>query len=307
MNTTMGRTEWIMLVALSILWGGSFFFVGVAVNDVPPLTIVLIRVILSALALHVILKVMGQSFPTDKSLLTAFLIMGLLNNAIPFSLIAYGQSHIASGLASILNATTPIFTVIVAHFFTTDEKLTTRKMIGVLVGFFGVAIMIGIDALQALGIHVFAQIAILLATTSYAFAGIYGKRFQSMGVKPLTVATGQVTMTSVVMLPLVFIVDQPWQLPMPTFNSILALIALAFLSTVLAYILFFEILARAGATNLLLVTFLIPPSAILLGVLILNETVQFNQMLGLSFIVISLLTIDGRIIGRIRNKMSGSL
>lgn len=296
-----------MLVALSILWGGSFFFVGVAVNDVPPLTIVLVRVILSALALHVILKVMGQCFPTDKSLLTAFLIMGLLNNAIPFSLIAYGQSHIASGLASILNATTPIFTVIVAHFFTTDEKLTPRKMIGVLVGFFGVAIMIGIDALQALGIHVFAQIAILLATTSYAFAGIYGKRFQYMGVKPLTVATGQVTMTSVVMLPLVFIVDQPWQLPMPTLNSILALVALAFLSTVLAYILFFEILARAGATNLLLVTFLIPPSAILLGVLILNETIQFNQILGLSFIVISLLTIDGRIIGRIRNKMSGSL
>ena len=166
--------------------------------------------------------------------------------------------------------------------------------------------MIGIDALQALGIHVFAQIAILAATTSYAFAGIYGKRFQSMGVKPLTVATGQVTMTSIVMLPLVFIVDQPWQLPVPTLNSILALIALAILSTVLAYLLFFEILARAGATNLLLVTFLIPPSAILLGVLILNETIQFNHMLGLSFIIISLLTIDGRIIGRIGNKKSGS-
>lgn len=302
MKTMMGKSEWVMLIALSILWGGSFLFVGVAVSDVPPLTIVLTRVVISAIALHMILKTMGYKFPTDKTILSAFLIMGLLNNAIPFSLIAYGQSHIASGLASILNATTPIFTVIVAHFFTTDEKLTSRKLIGVLVGFIGVAVMIGIDALEALGIHIFAQIAILIATTSYAFAGIFGKRFQTLGVKPLTVATGQVTASSFLMLPLVLLIDQPWQLPLPSMNSIIALIALALLSTVLAYILFFEILARAGATNLLLVTFLIPPSAIILGVLILNETIQFNQMLGLSVIIVSLLIIDGRVIGRIGKK-----
>jgi drug/metabolite transporter (DMT)-like permease len=304
MKTTMGKSEWIMLIALSILWGGSFLFVGVAVADVPPLTIVLTRVVLSAIALHMILKTMGYKFPTDKTILSAFLIMGLLNNAIPFSLIAYGQSHIASGLASILNATTPIFTVIVAHFFTTDEKLTLRKSIGVLIGFVGVAVMIGIDALEALGIHIFAQIAILIATTSYAFAGIFGKRFQTLGVKPLTVATGQVTASSFLMLPLVLIIDQPWQLSLPSMNSIVALVALALLSTVLAYILFFEILARAGATNLLLVTFLIPPSAIILGVLILNETIQFNQMLGLSVIIMSLLIIDGRVFGRIGKKKS---
>lgn len=302
MKTMMGKSEWVMLIALSILWGGSFLFVGVAVSDVPPLTIVLTRVVISAIALHMILKTMGYKFPTDKTILSAFLIMGLLNNAIPFSLIAYGQSHIASGLASILNATTPIFTVIVAHFFTSDEKLTSRKLIGVLVGFIGVAVMIGIDALEALGIHIFAQLAILIATTSYAFAGIFGKRFQTLGVKPLTVATGQVTASSFLMLPLVLFIDQPWQLSLPSKNSIIALIALALLSTVLAYILFFEILARAGATNLLLVTFLIPPSAIILGVLILNETIQFNQMLGLSIIIVSLLIIDGRVIGRIGKK-----
>lgn len=294
----MGKTEWIMLMALSVLWGGSFLFVGIAVSDIPPLTIVLVRVLLSAIALHVILKVMGYKFPTDKTILSAFLIMGLLNNAIPFSLIAYGQSHIASGLASILNATTPIFTVIVAHFLTTDEKLTGRKIAGVLIGFFGVAVMIGIDALQALGIHIFAQIAILIATTSYAFAGIYGKRFQTLGVKPITVATGQVTASAFLMLPLVMFIDQPWNLDMPSLHSILALIALALLSTVLAYILFFEILARAGATNLLLVTFLIPPSAIILGVLVLNEAIQLNQMFGLALIILSLATIDGRVFSR---------
>jgi drug/metabolite transporter (DMT)-like permease len=298
MNKTMGKTEWIMLMALSVLWGGSFLFVGIAVSDIPPLTIVLVRVLLSAIALHVILKVMGYKFPTDKTILSAFLIMGLLNNAIPFSLIAYGQSHIASGLASILNATTPIFTVIVAHFLTTDEKLTGRKIAGVLIGFFGVAVMIGIDALQALGIHIFAQIAILIATTSYAFAGIYGKRFQTLGVKPITVATGQVTASAFLMLPLVMFIDQPWNLDMPSLHSILALIALALLSTVLAYILFFEILARAGATNLLLVTFLIPPSAIILGVLVLNEAIQLNQMFGLALIILSLATIDGRVFSR---------
>ena len=298
MNKTMGKTEWIMLMALSVLWGGSFLFIGIAVSDIPPLTIVLVRVLLSAIALHVILKVMGYKFPTDKTILSAFLIMGLLNNAIPFSLIAYGQSHIASGLASILNATTPIFTVIVAHFLTTDEKLTGRKIAGVLIGFFGVAVMIGIDALQALGIHIFAQIAILIATTSYAFAGIYGKRFQKLGVKPITVATGQVTASALLMLPLVMFIDQPWNLDMPSLHSILALIALALLSTVLAYILFFEILARAGATNLLLVTFLIPPSAIILGVLVLNEAIQLNQMFGLALIILSLATIDGRVFSR---------
>ncbi|MBO6917710.1 MAG: DMT family transporter [Rhizobiaceae bacterium] len=296
-----------MLIALSILWGGSFLFVGIAVSDVPPLSIVLVRVFLSALALHFVLRVMGQKFPTDKTILIAFLIMGLLNNAIPFSLIAYGQSHIASGLASILNATTPIFTVIVAHFLTTDEKLTGRKSAGVIIGFFGVAIMIGIDALEALGIHILAQIAVLIATASYAFAGIYGKRFQNLGVKPLTVATGQVTASTCLMLPLVLIVDQPWQLPMPSLNSVLALAALALLSTVLAYILFFEILARAGATNLLLVTFLIPPSAIILGVLVLNEAIQFNQMLGLMIIIVSLLIIDGRLLGGIGKKKSPTL
>lgn len=306
MNKTMGRTEWIMLIALSLLWGGSFLFVGIAINDVPPLTIVLVRVFLSAIALHVILKTMGYKFPTDKTVLIAFLIMGLLNNAIPFSLIAYGQSHIASGLASILNATTPIFTVIVAHFLTSDEKLTARKILGILIGFIGVAVMIGIDALEAIGVHIFAQIAVLLATTSYAFAGIYGKRFQALGVKPITVATGQVTASSFLMLPLVMFFDQPWNLALPSSHSILALIALAFLSTVLAYILFFEVLARAGATNLLLVTFLIPPSAIILGVLILNESVQFNQMLGLTLIILSLATIDGRIFSLFRKENSAS-
>jgi drug/metabolite transporter (DMT)-like permease len=161
-----------------------------------------------------------------------------------------------------------------------------------------VAVMIGIDALQALGIHIFAQIAILIATTSYAFAGIYGKRFQTLGVKPITVATGQVTASAFLMLPLVMFIDQPWNLDMPSLHSILALIALALLSTVLAYILFFEILARAGATNLLLVTFLIPPSAIILGVLVLNEAIQLNQMFGLALIILSLATIDGRVFSR---------
>lgn len=307
MKSSMGKTEWLMLIVLSVLWGGSFLFVGIAVSDVPPLSIVLVRVFLSALALHFVLRVMGQKFPTDRRVLTAFLIMGLLNNAIPFSLIAYGQSHIASGLASILNATTPIFTVIVAHLLTIDEKLTGRKLVGVIIGFFGVAIMIGIDALEALGIHILAQIAVLIATTSYAFAGVYGKRFQNLGVKPLTVATGQVTASTCLMLPLVLIVDQPWQLPMPSLNSVLALAALALLSTVLAYILFFEILARAGATNLLLVTFLIPPSAIILGVLVLNESIQFNQMLGLMIIIVSLLIIDGRLLGGIGKKKSSTL
>lgn len=295
----MNAIEWGMLIALSLLWGGSFLFVGIAVEDTPPLTIVMGRVTISAILLHIILRVLGHKFPTNASILIAFGVMGLLNNVIPFTLITLGQTHIASGLASILNATTPIFTVIVAHVFTSDEKLNLQKSIGVFLGFTGVAIMIGLDALSAIGSDIWAQFAVLFAALSYAFAGIYGKKFKKMKVAPLTVATGQVTASSFLMLPMVLLFDQPWQQATPQLSSLLALLALAVFSTVFAYILFFNILERAGATNLLLVTFLIPPSAILFGIVILDEVLHPNQILGIVIIMMSLIAIDGRLLKRL--------
>ncbi|MGI9483741.1 MAG: DMT family transporter [Hyphomicrobiales bacterium] len=291
----MGLAEWAMVIALSLVWGGSFFFVGVAVKEVPTFTIVVSRVVIAAAALWLVVIATGVKVPKDGRVWAAFFGMGALNNAIPFCLIVWGQAHIASGLASILNATTPMFTVLVAHYWTADEKLTPTRIAGVLVGFAGVVVMIGGDVFSSLGVNVFAQLAILGAALSYAFAGVYGRRFKTMGVDPVMTATGQVTASSLLLLPVMLVIDKPWTLAIPSAATIACLLALAILSTALAYILYFRILAAAGATNLLIVTFLVPVSAILLGVAFLNEVIESKRIIGMALIGLGLAFIDGRL------------
>jgi drug/metabolite transporter (DMT)-like permease len=294
-NKSMSGFEWTMVVILSIVWGGSFFFQGVAVKELPPLTIVFLRVALATSVLLVIMAVSGVKFPKSQKVWAAFFCMGLLNNAIPFSLIVWGQSHIGSGLASILNATTPLFTVVVAHFCTSDERINRTKIFGVIIGLLGVVIMIGSDALATLGVNVAAQIAVLAATISYAFAGVFGRCFREMGVPPLATATGQVFASSILLAPLVLLVDRPWSLAFPSSSAIAAIIGLATISTAYAYVLYFRILSSAGATNLLLVTFLVPVSAILLGVLVLGERLGVQHAIGMGCIGLGLAAIDGRL------------
>jgi len=301
-NRNMTTLEWLMLVTLSVLWGGSFFFTGVAVKELPPFTIVVLRVGLAALILNIVIRTIGLRIPGDKRVWIAFFGMGLLNNAIPFSLIVWGQSHIASGLASILNATTPLSTVIVAHFLTQDEKMTGNRLVGVLIGLVGVVVMIGPEVLTGLGTNVLAQLAVLGAALSYAFAGVYGRRFKQMGVAPMVTATGQVTASTIILIPVAVLFEQPWQLPMPSLPAWGALIGIAALSTALAYILYFRILATAGATNLLLVTFLIPISAIILGSAVLGERLDPKHFLGMALIGLGLAAIDGRLIKLLRQK-----
>ncbi|WP_312360406.1 DMT family transporter [Ensifer sp.] len=294
----MGAREWGMLITLSLLWGGSFFFVGVAVKALPPFTIVALRVLLAAAALLAFLRVTGRSMPRDPRIWLAFFGMGLLNNLIPFSLIVWGQTHIASGLASILNATTPLFGVVVAHLLTDDEKLTANKLTGVLVGFLGVAVMIGPAALGGLGSNVLAQFAVLGAALSYAFAGVFARRFKWMGVAPIVTATGQVSASSIMLVPVALLVDRPWTLVAPGIEVWAAIVGIALISTALAYVLFFRILETAGVTNLMLVTFLIPVSAILLGALFLGESLETKHLLGMALIAAGLAAIDGRLFRR---------
>jgi drug/metabolite transporter (DMT)-like permease len=301
-NTSMTGMEWTMIITLSVLWGGSFFFVGVAVQDLPTMTIVVTRVGLAAIILIILMRVRGISFPTNKSVWGTFLIMGFLNNAVPFLLIVWGQSHIASGVASILNATTPLFAVVIAHVLTIDEKLTPLRFFGVVMGIIGVAGMIGGKAIAALGTDVIAQVAILGAAISYSFAGIFGRRFRAMGVSPIATATGQVAASSLMLLPIMLMIDQPWTLPMPGMDTILSLIALAGLSTALAYILYFKILETAGATNLMLVTFLVPISAVLLGIGFLNEALEARHLFGMALIGTGLVAIDGRMFKKLWEK-----
>jgi drug/metabolite transporter (DMT)-like permease len=292
---TMGWREWALLVFLSVLWGGSFFFVGVAVAELPTFSIVALRVLLAAVALVLFFAAAGIAIPSTGDAWRAFLAMGVLNNVIPFSLIVWGQAHIASGLASILNATTPLFTVVVAHLLTADEKLTRTRASGVAIGFAGVVLMIGPVALHEGQADLLAQLACLGAALSYAFAGIYGRRFRTLGLAPLQTAFGQVAASSAILVPLALLVDRPWGLPMPGVATWAAVIGLALVSTAFAYGLYFRILARAGATNVLLVTFLVPVSAILLGAAVLGERLQPRHFAGMALIGMGLAAIDGRL------------
>ncbi|MCP4340828.1 MAG: DMT family transporter [Desulfobulbaceae bacterium] len=298
----MSPYEWLLLIILSILWGGSFFFVGVAVEALPPLTIVTLRVFLAAIALLAVVYFTGSRMPSNPTVWIAFIGMGVLNNVIPFTLIVWGQTHIASGLASILNATTPLFTVVAAHFLTKDEKMSNLKIMGIVFGLTGVAIMIGHEALGGLGDSILGQVAVLGAAISYALAGIYGRRFRQLGIKPVVTATGQVTASSLILIPLAILYDHPFTLPMPGVEIWLAILALAFVSTAFAYILYFRILSTAGATNVLLVTLLIPVSAILLGTVLLGEQLELKHMIGMGLISIGLLSIDGRVFLLIRER-----
>ena len=294
-QSRMGPLDWSLLLILSILWGGSFFFVGVAVKALPPFTIVLLRVAIAAVALHIVLRLSRTMMPWDGKAWLAFFGMGLLNNAIPFSLIVWGQTHIASGLASILNATTPLFTVLIAHVLTADERLSKGRIAGVLIGLAGVVVLIGPQALAGLGKDVVAQLAVLAAAISYGFAAIFGRRFKRMGVPPLATAAGQVTASSMLLLPVAMLVDRPWTLAAPDLPVWGAVLGLALLSTALAYVLFFRILASAGAVNLMLVTFLIPVSAIVLGSAFLGEALASADYLGMALIGLGLAAIDGRL------------
>ncbi len=280
-----------MLLALSVLWGTSFFLLEIALRQLPPFTIVLARVGLAALVLIPVLRAAGLHLPSGVAQWRPYFVMAALNNVLPFSLIVWGQTVIASGLAAILNATTPFFAVILAHFLTRDEKLQAHRLIGVLVGAGGVAVLMGPDALKGLTADFLGQVAVLLASVFYALSGIFGKRFKA---PPLVNSASQMIAATILMTPLVFFFDRPWTLPMPGPATIAALVCLAVLATALAYILYFRILATAGATNLLLVTLLIPVTAIVLGVAVLGEPLGLRHYAGMAVIGLALLIVDGR-------------
>jgi drug/metabolite transporter (DMT)-like permease len=289
---TMSGADWLLLVGLSVLWGGSFFFAKVAVEDVPPLTLACGRVAVAAAILAVPMLVRGEGFVPLARAWPALLVLGLLNCAIPFSLLFWGQTHISSSLASILNATTPIFTVLVAQIAASDEKLTLAKLVGVIAGLLGVAVMLGPDAFAGIGADIWAQLACLAAAISYAFAAVYGRRLAALPAG--SVATGQLIAAAIVLAPSAAFVDRPWTTARPSWAAVGALLGLAALSTALAYVIYFRLLARAGATNLSLVTFLIPVSATLLGTIVLGERLAPHHVAGMAVIALSLAAIDGR-------------
>ncbi len=292
-NTIMNRREWAMLVTLSVLWGGSFFFAEIALESLPPLTIVTLRVGLAAITLWLVVLALKLPIPNSTPIWIAFLTMGLLNNVLPFSLIVWGQSQISSGLAAILNATAPLFGVIVAGILLRDESAAPLKIMGVVVGFAGVIVMMDLSSIATSSL--LAQLAILAAALSYACASVYGRRFKATGLNPILVAAGQVTGSTLLLLPIALWVDgNDHYANVPT-QVWAAIISLAVFSTAAAYILYFKLLASAGATNILLVTLLVPVSAILLGWLFLEESLQTPHIIGMAMIALGLSAIDGRL------------
>ena len=292
-NRSMDLATWGLLLLLGLIWGGSFFFGRIAVQHVPPMTLVLFRVALAAMALHLAFGRLPGFYQTLFGRWRELLVMGLINNAIPFTLIFLGQTEIGSGLASILNATTPLWAVLVAQVFTTDEKITAAKLIGCALGLAGMVMLIGPAALGIADSPLWAKLAVVGAAISYGFAASFGKRFKTMS--PRVTATGQLTASTLIMLPMAFIVDRPWTLPVPPVDVIAAILALALLSTAFAYVVFFKILGVAGATSASLVTLLVPPAAILLGILFLGETLSLTEVLGLGLIALGLLSLDNRL------------
>jgi len=293
-DNSIDRRDWVLLAVLSVLWGGSFFFNGVILRELPPLTLVLLRVTLGTIILLPLLQARGIQFPQGWSGWAPFFAMGLFNNVLPFSLIVFGQVYIPSGLASILNATTPLFTVVIMAV-AGEERLQARRVAGVIVGVIGVAILhgdaLGFDSRQGIGI-----LLCLAGAFSYGLAALVGRRLPSH-VPPLGTATFQMIASAVMMAVVAGVVDRPWQLPMPHATTWLAVLGLAALSTALAYIVFFQILQRSGATNVMLVTLLVPVTAMLLGYLVLGEPISAREVVGALVIASALLLIDGRVLG----------
>ena len=296
-SSHISGSAWLMLLGLGLLWGGSFFFAGVAVKHIPPFTLAFLRFALAALALHIFIAGRDGIYDVLRRRWRPFLILGLFNNVLPHSMIFLGQTEIGAGLASILNATTPIWTVIVAQLMTDDEKLTGRKLAGTLIGLAGTVVLFSPQLMTSADAPLWAMALPLAAAISYGFAAVWSRQFRD--IAPPVTAAGQLTASTLIILPVVLFHDAPWQLPLPPTGAIGAVLSLALLSTALAYILYFRLVSTAGATNASLVTLLVPPSAILLSTLFLGERMGSEDWLGLALIILGLLVLDGRLTNRI--------
>ncbi len=291
--SSISPRAWAELILLSLIWGGSFFSIAIALREIGAFTVVAHRVFWAALLLWVVVVARRLPVPRDPRIWFSFLVMGCLNNAIPFSLMAWGQLHIETGLTSILNAATAVFGVVTAAVFLVDERLTLRKTVGTSLGFAGVVLAIGPDALADFSLRSVAQLAVIAGTISYALAGVWAK-LRLQGLRPEMAAAGMLTASSLIMVPLAAAVDGPYQLAL-SLDTWLAIGYFAIISTALAYLLYYRVLEMAGSANLMLVTLLIPPTAIVLGTVFLDETLQPLSYLGFGTLALGLLVLDGRI------------
>jgi len=293
-STVMSSIDWTLLLLLSMLWGGSFFFSKVAVAALPPLTIVFMRFSAGALLVYAYARARSVAIPTDIGSWLSFAGMGLFNNLIPASLIVWGQTTIPSGLASIIIATTPIFSMIAIRLSSADERLNPAKILGMVLGLVGVCVLFQIGTAHAANASSKGIIACLGASAAYGCANALGKRFRRLGIAPVAGAMGQMTTTAIMALPVMLALETPWKLAAPSVAVWASMAGLAVLSTALGYVVFFRILASAGAINISLVTLLIPVTAVVLGSAVLGERISTDRLAGMLLIALGLIAIDGR-------------
>ena len=289
---TMSGRAWAELLLMSCLWGGTFLSVTIALREIGPFTAVAHRVFWAALLLWGVVWWRKLPVQISPKTLLAFAGMGLLNNAIPFTLQAWGQLHIETGLTSILNAGSSIWAVLVAALFLADERLTVQKALGVALGFLGVATAIGLDTLMALDLRSFAQLAVIASTISYAFTGVWARKMLQ-GQHPIVSAAGMLTASSVIMLPTAWTLEGPITLAMSP-QTWLAIGYYTVFATALAYLLYYRVLAMAGAGNLMICTLLIAPIAIVLGTIFLGEALPPQAFLGFGILAVGLIILSRR-------------
>jgi drug/metabolite transporter (DMT)-like permease len=287
---------WAELVLLSLIWGAIFFSVAIALREIGPVTVVLHRVGWAAVLLWLVVWGRGLAVPRGARIWGAFLVMGCLNNVIPFVLMAWGQLQIGTGVTSIFNAMTAVFAVLVAAVFLRDEPLSARKLGGIMLGFAGVVVIKGVDRLGAMDPQSLGSYAVLAGGLSYAFAGVWARRTMR-GQPPMVAAAGMLTGSTLVMVPLALATEGVPSLALsgPTWWAIGYYSVVA---TAGAYLLYYRVLAMAGAGNLLLCTLIIPPVAILLAVVFLDEVLEPQALAGFALIAAGLAVIDGRLLRR---------
>ncbi|MDP2372678.1 DMT family transporter [Reyranella sp.] len=291
-NLHMSLLEWALLLILSLLWGGAFLFGTIALAEMPPFTIVFCRVALAAIALILIAVVTRQKILVGGNVWLIFVALGALSITLPSALMLWSQTHIGIGRTSLLAATSPLFTVVVAHFFTSDEKMTAGRLFGIILATAGVAVAMEPSVSDG-GNNLLAEFAVLGAALCQALAGVLARRLKQMPV--LSVAIGQLFAASLLSLPLALAFERPWALAPPSAITWAAILAVAILSTALGYLIFFRLLARSGAVNVALVSLLVPVTALFLAGLILEESLNWRIFAGAALISCGLAALDKRI------------
>lgn len=300
-NPRMDARSWGLLTLLSLLWGGSFLLIKVAVAEIPPATLAGGRVLLAALALLLLMPLLRLKLPRGAKLWAWLLLLGAVNNTLPFFFINWGQQHIDVGLGAILNGTTPFFSVLLAPLFVRDERLTPSRLLGVVIGMSGVAVLVGPGALSHLGTSVWGELSVVLGSLCYAFGGIIARRVSAAGLPPVALAFGQLFSASLFSLPLALAVDAPWTLR-PSATALVALLVLAVVCSALAYLLYFRVLTAAGATNASLVTLLVPVSAAAFGAIVFGERLGLGALGGFALIALGFAVLDGRLFALLRQR-----